>query len=85
MRYEGNPVDNLKPLAAAKVPVLHVYGDSDDVVPWEENTGVIADRYRALGGQVTLIGKPGVGHHPHGLEDSTPIVDFIIRHASAAR
>jgi hypothetical protein len=28
-----------------------------------------------------MIRKPGVGHHPHGLEDSTPIVEFIAKHA----
>ena len=75
--YRGNPVDSLAGLAAAKVPLLHVYGDADEVVPWDENTGVIASRYQALGGSITLIAKPGVKHHPHGLTDSTPIVEFI--------
>lgn len=74
-----NPVDQLAPLAANGVPLLHVYGDADDVVPWEENTGLIASRYKALGGSITLIAKPGVGHHPHGLDDSTPIVEFIVK------
>jgi alpha-beta hydrolase superfamily lysophospholipase len=78
-------VDRLEPLAKAKVPLLHVYGDADDVVPWEENTGLIADRYRALGGKITLIPKPGVGHHPHGLDDSTPIVEFIVQHTQPAK
>jgi endonuclease/exonuclease/phosphatase family metal-dependent hydrolase/pimeloyl-ACP methyl ester carboxylesterase len=78
--WQGNPVDNLAPLAAADVPLLHVYGTADEIVPWDENTGVVARRYRQLGGAITLIAKPGVGHHPHGLEDSTPIVDFIRRH-----
>ncbi len=76
-----NPIDNLAPLAAAKVPLLHVFGDADDVVPWDENTGVIAERYEKLGGKIELIRKPGVGHHPHGLDDSTPIVEFIRKHA----
>ena len=82
--YRGNPVDNLAPLAAARVPLLHVYGDADEVVPWDENTGTVADRYRKLGGEITLIGKPGVKHHPHGLDDSTPIVEFLWRHAAGA-
>ena len=82
LAYEKNPVDNLEPLAKAGVPLLHVYGDADDVVPWEENTGLLAERYRKLGGSITLIGKPGVGHHPHGLEDSTPIIEFIAKHAA---
>lgn len=79
--YQGNPVDNLKPLADAKIPLLHVYGDDDDVVPWDENTGVIAGRYKKLGGSITLIAKPGVGHHPHGLSDPTPIVEFILKNS----
>jgi acetyl esterase/lipase len=82
LAYDKNPIDNLAPLASAKVPLLHVYGDADDVVPWDENTGLLAERYRKLGGSITLIAKPGVGHHPHGLDDPTPIVDFIARHAS---
>ncbi|MDX1929519.1 MAG: prolyl oligopeptidase family serine peptidase [Pirellulaceae bacterium] len=75
--YKRNPVDTLADLAKHHVALLHVYGDADDVVPWEENTGLIASRYRELGGEIKLIPKPGVGHHPHGLEDSTPIVEFI--------
>lgn len=80
--YKLNPIDNLAPLAKVKVPLLHVYGDADDVVPWDENTGVVADRYRQLGGPIELIAKPGVGHHPHGLTDPTPIVEFIAKHAA---
>ncbi len=83
LEYDKNPIDNLKPLADAGVPLLHVYGDSDEVVPWKENTGVVAQRYRQLGGSITLIDKPGVGHHPHGLEDPSPIVEFIVKHARA--
>ena len=82
LAYPGNPVDNLAVLAKAGVPLLHVYGDADDVVPWDENTGVVAKRYRELGGNITLIAKPGVNHHPHGLEDSTPIVEFIRKYAT---
>lgn len=78
-----NPIDNLAPLAKAGVPLLHVFGDADDVVPWEENTGIVEKRYRALGGPITLIRKPGVGHHPHGLDDPAPIVEFILRNAGS--
>jgi pimeloyl-ACP methyl ester carboxylesterase len=83
--YAKNPVDNLAPLAKAKVPLLHVYGDADDVVPWQENTGLLAERYKQLGGEIELIAKKGVGHHPHGLEDSTPIVEFIYKHATVKK
>ncbi len=80
MAYDGNPIDKLAPLAAARVPILHVYGDADMVVPWKENTAVLAERYRELGGEIGVIGKPGCGHHPHGLEDPAPVVDFILKH-----
>ncbi len=81
--YRRNPIDNLEPLAAANVPLLHVYGDADAVVPWEENTKIVQQRYRQLGGQIELIQKHGVGHHPHGLADPTPIVNFIMKYASS--
>jgi pimeloyl-ACP methyl ester carboxylesterase len=82
LAYDKNPVDNLRPLADAHVPLLHIYGDADDAVPWDENTGIVADRYKSLGGDITLIAKPGVGHHPHGLDDPAPIVEFIQKHST---
>jgi lysophospholipase L1-like esterase/pimeloyl-ACP methyl ester carboxylesterase len=81
LAYKGNPVDALAPLAKNKVPLLHVFGDADEVVPAEENTLLLAERYRGLGGTIELIAKAGGKHHPHGLQDSTPIVNFILRHA----
>lgn len=83
LAYKGNPVDSLAPLAKQKVPLLHVYGDADDVVPPDENTLPLAENYRKLGGTIELIAKAGVGHHPHGLQDSTPIINFITKHAAA--
>ena len=80
--YTGNPVDNLKPLVDANVPLLLVYGTADTVVPWDENAGVVAERYRKMGGTIVSIPKPGVNHHPHGLTDPTPIVDFITKYDS---
>ena len=78
LAYKKNPVDNLTPLAKAGIPLLHVVGDADAVVPVEENAGVVEARYTELGGRVTVIHKPGVGHHPHGLDDSAPIVEFVL-------
>jgi hypothetical protein len=59
-----------------------VCGDADDVVPLEENSGIVKSRYDALGGKMTLILKKGAGHHPHGLEDPSPIVEFISKNAT---
>lgn len=75
--YKGNPVDHLAPLAKAKLPLLLVYGDADKVVPHQENSEIVYERYRALGGPVERIVKPGVDHHPHGLTDPAPILEFF--------
>ena len=83
LKYEGNPIDQLKPLADAMIPILHVVGDADVVVPVDENSAVIAARYKALGGSIKVISKPGVGHHPHALKDPAPIVEFFTSHTSA--
>ncbi len=80
MAFDKNPIDNLKPLADAKVPLIHICGDADEVVPFEENTVILKERYEKLGGSMTLIVKKGFKHHPHGLDDPTPIVEFILKH-----
>jgi dienelactone hydrolase len=79
--YKGNPIDQLAPLAKAGIPILHVVGDADKVVPITENSDIIEQRYKALGGKIHVIHKPGVGHHPHSLKDPEPIVDFFLAHA----
>jgi len=79
--YGLNPVDNLEPLARARIPILSVCGDADDVVPIAENTLLVQERYQKLGGLIKVISKPGVGHHPHSLQDPKPIVDFLLEHA----
>lgn len=78
--FSGNPIDRLKPLADAGIPVICVCGDSDKVVPFSENSAIVRQRYTAMGAPFELILKPGVHHHPHSLSDPAPVVDFIIRH-----
>jgi len=80
LAYKKNPVDQLALLAKARIPLIHVVGDADEVVPVDENTGRIEEGYKTLGGEIQVIHKPGIGHHPHGLDDPQPIVDFILRH-----
>ena len=83
--YGKNPVDNLAPLARARIPLLLVYGDRDTTVPHRENSELVFDRYKALGGPVERIVKPGQDHHPHGLTDNRPVVAFFDRALEQAR
>lgn len=75
-----NPVDHAVLLAKSKLPILSVCGDADKAVPLLENSMVVRNKMAASGGSMRLITKPGVDHHPHSLEDPTPIVDFIVQH-----
>ena len=59
---QHNPIERLAPLAKAGVPILHIHGDTDAVVPLDQNSQVLADRYRTLGGPMKLIIIPGKGH-----------------------
>lgn len=66
--YHDNPIDNLDGLAAFKVPVIHVIGIEDKLVPNAENTNILAQRYTALGGPmmvypVTTGPQELNGHH----------------------
>lgn len=81
MSYPSNPIDNLKPLADAHIPIVAVVGDADTTVPYDENTKIAEARYAALGGTMKVIVKPGGDHHPHSLPDPQPIVDFIAKYA----
>ena len=82
LAFRGNPIDQLEPLAKAGIPILHIVGDADSVVPTTENSNIIEKRYRALGGIINVIHKKGVGHHPHSLKNPKPIVDFFLNHAA---
>jgi pimeloyl-ACP methyl ester carboxylesterase len=85
LAYPDNPIDHLAPLAAAGLPIIHVVGDLDEPVPVAENSAVLEVRYRALGGRIEVIHKPDCGHHPHGLDDPTPVIDFVLRYAIGLR
>jgi len=74
-----NPPDNLQGLLANKVPMFIVHGDSDVVVPYEENSGLIKERYQAGGGSITVKVIPGEGHKvgPSFFE-CQELVDFVL-------
>ena len=84
LQFKGNPIDHLKPLAKKKVPLLHIVGTADTVVPVAENTTIVEQRFKRLGGKIQVISKPGIGHHPHSLKDPTRIVEFVLKHTTQA-
>lgn len=85
LAWRGNPVDNLAPLAKAGIPLIHVVGDADGAVPPAENTAIVEARYKVLDATITVFHKPGVGHHPHGLDDPKPVVDLTLAATAKAQ
>ena len=77
-----NPVDRLEPLARAGVPVFHIHGDVDTVVPIEANPAELARHYRRFGGAMTLKVIRGQGHNMWpGWFQCQELADFVIAHA----
>jgi pimeloyl-ACP methyl ester carboxylesterase len=76
--FSGNPLDKVEKVAKAGIPIIVVAGDADTAVPFLENSAILEKRYREYGGNLKMIVKAGVGHHPHSLDNPQPIVDFIL-------
>ena len=78
--YRNSPIDKMESLKESKIPVVLIYGEQDIVVPFIEN-GMILKKYLDEHNIPCLcIGKSNCAHHPHGLDDSSIIVDFIESH-----
>jgi pimeloyl-ACP methyl ester carboxylesterase len=81
LAFQENPVDLAPKLIADKVAIIYVAGEKDNYVPYSENGARMQQQYDKLGGTFLLIMSAGVDHHPHGLSDPTPVVDFVEKHA----
>jgi pimeloyl-ACP methyl ester carboxylesterase len=80
---QHNPINHLAGLAKAKVPMCIVHGDSDLVVPLKENSAIVADRYRKLGGDAKIEVVPGKGHQVvDGFFKSTELIEFMIKRSA---
>lgn len=81
MSYRNHPLDHIPNLVKSKIPVILVAGDSDKSVPYDENGILVKQAYEKAGLPIKTIIKPGCGHHPHGLEDPTEIVEFVEKYS----
>lgn len=79
--YADNPGgndDNLRKLldlSRYDVPLMLVCGTIDPLMLRFATT--IESAYHQYGGRISMILKEGAGHHPHSLNDPTPMADFI--------
>jgi dipeptidyl aminopeptidase/acylaminoacyl peptidase len=83
---QHNPIARIDVLAKAKLPVAMIHGDVDRVVPLQENSGTLAERYKLAGAAdaVRLIVVEGQGHNfwP-GFFRCQELVDFSIQQAQS--
>ncbi len=80
-----NPINRLRPLARANVPLYLLHGDVDTLVPLERNSGQVQKRYIELHGPVELQVATGQGHNMwSGFFECQPLVDFVIRKGTGA-
>lgn len=77
INYREHPVDKIPQLLENKIPVILVSGDSDTVVPYDENGIMLEKYYREHNGEIYVFIKKGADHHPHGLENVVAVADLI--------
>lgn len=80
LAYREMPLDKLPKLIENRIPVILVAGDSDQTVPYIENGAFVEKAYYETGIDFEVYVKSGCDHHPHGLEDPTPVINFILKH-----
>ena len=85
LAYTANPVDKVATIAKAKIPLLHIVSENDQVVPPAENTYLLQKRLEKVGHTLEVISvasgtKKSNGHHfTH--PDPDRVVEFIAKHA----
>lgn len=72
----NHPIDFVDKLIENRIPVFLVCGDCDEIVPYEENGMQLYRKYLENNIVITQIIKENANHHPHGLEDITPLIQF---------
>ena len=82
LAYRDMPLDHLQDLVKKNIPAVLVAGDCDQTVPFSENGWFIQQAYKDAGAEIEVYLKPGCDHHPHGLADPAPVVDFLLRYCA---
>lgn len=79
LAYRDMPLDHIGDLVKSRIPLALVAGDSDSVVPFDENGIFLKQAYEKTDIPFFFKLKPGCDHHPHGLEDPAELADFLER------
>ena len=81
LNFDNHPALKAQTILEHKIPVLMIYGDADEVVPYDENGQLFENVYEGSKELLTVIKCEGRGHHPHGVPEKPEIVvDFVLKH-----
>lgn len=78
--FRDSPIDHLDAFLKSRIPLLMLYGNADMTVIYEENGRVLEHFYRTHALPLKVISRSTAGHHPHGLEDPAPMIEFVEAH-----
>ena len=74
------PRNMAESIARADIPLLVLYGGQDTTCPPDYNCEPFMERFRAAGGDLTVVKRGLYAHHPHGVEiDDDMIKRFFER------
>ena len=80
-KFDDIPLNDLAGLAAFKVPILHVIGLKDKIVPPAENSDILVQNYLKLGGPASVYpitrGEQALEGHHFPIEHPEKFADFI--------
>ncbi len=84
-QYANGPMEGLEVLAGQKIPILHMIGLNDKIVPPGENTFPLINQYMRLGGTATVVpctqGEQKLQGHHFPIETPRLVADFVTYHA----
>ena len=78
-KHPKNPLNNYLPIAKAKIPTLVIRSGQDQSVLPETNIDIMEKLIKDAGGDIEILNRNLYGHHPHGMDDPTPLTGFILR------
>ena len=79
--YPGSPVNLTDKVA--DIPTLLIYGTTDQSLDPALNAELFLARMQEKGADIQVIKRNYWGHHPHGLDEPEPIVQFFVKNNPA--
>lgn len=86
LAFREQPLDRLPILAKAKIPILHIVGPEDRIVPADTNTHEAARRFKKMGyaGMQVIVheGPTSMQGHACPLTELPRVIEFITQHTA---